>query len=353
MKLYLRKKGKNVEIEYQSDSNTTVNFYEDSSNVELNYNTLNNTVTLTVFGTANFLVSDITAAARLYMNSSGTDVLINSKASFDTNYPLVFPNAGSGAAQTLDQVLATGDTAVNKYANFYDSLSALNSTLAIGNTGLPEIAFVEGVLTGTPYNNNISARQILLSQGATNESGVVIDNFSVLTPNLLAYRFISIDRLHQIDIGINQTANPQPSKPAIRQKFTDNSASANNYEHDLFFPDNLAGGTLIEQTLPTDSGDIALQDAPYTAVNLGTGNYTPTVKQNQVICVDGASGASVVLDSSLWNDRKTLTIMVRSSPVDITASGSSVILGNPNINQTGLYFVSYNLTNDEFYLSHT
>ena len=350
MKLYLRKKGKNVEIEFQSDNNTTVNLYEDSANVDINY-TANNSVIVSVFGVGSFIVSDITADARLYMNSAGTDVLINSKALFDTNYPLVFPNAGSGAAQTLDQVLSTGDTAVNKYANFYDSLSALNSTLAIGNTGLPEIAFVEGVLTGTPYNNNISARQILLSQGATNESGVVMDNFSALTPNLLAYRFETPDLLHQIDIGINQTANPQPSKPAIRRKFVDSVTPANNYEHDLFFPDNLAFN--IEQTLPTNGGDIALQDPPYTAANLSSGNYTPTVFQNTVLCVDGSAGNNVILDSSLWGDRKTLTLMVRTSPVDIAASGSSAILGNPNINQTGLYYISYNLTNDEFYLSHT
>lgn len=110
MKITLTKSGKNVRISFDPTETTQPDLLEDSSNVEVSYQNLNNTVSVQVTGNNYFTTSDITASNQLYMDSGSGPVLINSKALFLANYPLVFPNGGGGPVTTpnIDQVLAQG-----------------------------------------------------------------------------------------------------------------------------------------------------------------------------------------------------------------------------------------------------
>jgi hypothetical protein len=110
MKITLTKAGKNVRISFDPTETTQPDMLEDSANVEVTYQNLNNNVTVSIMGGGNFQTGNITTGLFLYMDSGSGPVLINSKALFNTNYALVFPNGGGGPVTTpnIDTVLAQG-----------------------------------------------------------------------------------------------------------------------------------------------------------------------------------------------------------------------------------------------------
>lgn len=123
MKITLTKAGKNVRISFDPTETTQPDMLEDSANVEVTYQNLNNNVTVSITGGANFQTGNITTGNFLYMDSGSGPVLINSKALFLTNYPLVFPNGGGGPVTTpdIDQVLAQGGSLTANRTVLFDS----------------------------------------------------------------------------------------------------------------------------------------------------------------------------------------------------------------------------------------
>jgi hypothetical protein len=155
MKITLTKAGKNIRISFDPTETTQPDMLEDSANVEVTYQNLNNNVTVSISGGANFQTGNITTGTFLYMDSGSGPVLINSKALFLTNYPLVFPSGGGGPVTTpnIDQVLAQGGSLT---ANRL--IDTVGNTLSIFDSGtsFPFNEFVfdtQNLILKTPVSN--------------------------------------------------------------------------------------------------------------------------------------------------------------------------------------------------------
>lgn len=128
---YITKLGCNVSIKvYDNDSGTYITYFEDSSNVLMQLNPFSSIASIQIKGTTAFTSLNITANNCLYMNSSGSDILISDESAFTLNYALVFACAtggGGGGNQNLQQVTDVGNVTTNDiYVNsvYYNDFAA-------------------------------------------------------------------------------------------------------------------------------------------------------------------------------------------------------------------------------------
>lgn len=328
MKIYLRKYGKNVQIAFDPTETTQPDFYEDSANVEVYYNTKNNTVTVTIQGTGSFYTTSITASNQLYMNSAGTDVLINSKVLFDTNYPLVFPSGGSGSTPTLGQVVTAGNSFDDDRIVGNDNTN--NTEVTVNADGINEPGFYILDGAGNPYDSKFTRSKLIIQRG-TNPA---LYDYAA---EYAARRLFMYDNIAAAPFSVEISADTTP-----KLEITNIGTAAHSLGWEL-------PTSNVTQTMPKNSGDIALQDPPNLGlINLSSSNYTPNVDENCIIIINAVGSGDLVLDSSTFADRKTLTLLVRAKPFTVTSS--SVIWGSTNVNSEGLFYITY--VNSEFFLSH-
>ena len=156
----ISKAGKNVNIQITTSENTTLNFFEDSSNVEMIYNLYANAVTLTINTGGTFTTGDISGGGVLYMES----VDVTNNGTFITQYNLVFPSpSGSGTIS--------------------EGVNGLNGTNYIGLGGsLQNYTYIDGNSNsyGIMFYNlsefNAQAFYDLYFVNSQYDQGIVIDN---------------------------------------------------------------------------------------------------------------------------------------------------------------------------------
>jgi hypothetical protein len=107
IKIY--KRGCNVEIEITDIiSNKIISYFEDSSNVFLQFNPANFTINITIKTNTHFVTDNISLVDCFYFNASGFDILIKNELDFIVNYTDVFACAtggGGGGSITADNGL--------------------------------------------------------------------------------------------------------------------------------------------------------------------------------------------------------------------------------------------------------
>lgn len=130
----INKIGKNVQIIEQGE--IYKEYYEDSANVEITYNTYSNRVSINIKGTTILTTLNITEGGYLFM--AGVEVV--DYEGFLTQYALVFPNGGGGpvTTPTLQEVLNEGNSAdvVNGVANIQLSDSVNGNNTYLNPTGV-------------------------------------------------------------------------------------------------------------------------------------------------------------------------------------------------------------------------
>jgi hypothetical protein len=179
---YITKLGCNVSIKVTDDiSGNSITYFEDSSNVLMQLNPISLISSIEIKGNKSFSTLNISTNNVLYMNPSGTDILINSEASYLTNYALVFACAtGGGGGGAVNSVTASlplsssgganpnisisqSGTASNGYLNSTDWNTFNNK---VGGSGVAtRVAFWDSV-------NTISSNAQLYWDNINNRLGV-------------------------------------------------------------------------------------------------------------------------------------------------------------------------------------
>jgi hypothetical protein len=87
------------------------------------------------------------------------------------------------------------------------------------------------------------------------------------------------------------------------------------------------------------------------SINLAAGPATiSNVEEERIVIITaGSSTNDLDIDTTGFSDNMLIRLLVQSSPVSITSA--TAIYGNTNINQEGLYFITYN-AGTGIYLSH-
>jgi len=341
MKIYLRKRGKNIEIAFDPAETTQSTLYEDSSNVELNYNLKNNSVTVTVTAVNSFFTDDITAGARLYMNSTGTDVLINTKALFDINYPLVFPSGGSGSIPTLGQVVTVG--------NQFDDVAI------VGNDNTNNI----GVLMNADGSTDAGFFVVESIIGSPNESELIMNKLEIRKGNPVE----NLGRMTKDGLFFESYNNPGASagnnlqikanlNTLDRPEIVFENLGAGGFKHTLTYSRAINIKNTSSQLPAINDGILSVMNpSDVQSINLAAGPATiSNVEEERIVIITaGSSTNDLDIDTTGFSDNMLIRLLVQSSPVSITSA--TAIYGNTNINQEGLYFITYN-AGTGIYLSH-
>jgi len=317
------------------------------------------------------------AAGTLYIDYDRSVIYSNYQSS---SWILIADVGGGGGGGTLQQVLDAGNQAFNQSIELYqDTYSNIinSSSVVINDTNLN---FGTTIITGQiqfrgdnqnilksshsfsviTFIDNIAKTTSSLNSSQLNFYDTDQEFYSTYAQAYFNLYFRNQDK--RITAAVNQDDPPTIKlldtnegeqltignyyieiKDVISSKIQTIYPSPNNYNDQLIF-------------LPEDTGTIALQDPPYydADVKLGNGSITPSIQKNSIIQVTGGDNSnSIILDSSVWKDKVTLTLCVQDTPCNFTLGQGSAIYGNTNINTTGLYYVTYLATTDSFYLSHT
>ena len=405
MIISLNKAGKNVAIEISQNNGIQLNFNEDSANVELQYNSLSNRVTVSIKGGANYTTSDITTGVFLIMEG----VTVQDQGTFNTQYAQVFLNGGSGSNLTLDQVLSNGNTsnkliellsnntgAEGRFESIYSPLQRKFSAGAFGLSFDDPIVSERNSILNYAYlllkklNSGSDESQTELTADYVKLSQLIDQNFLSLYPDFLQFnsqidsnystftRFqlfifsilsqVSVDPSaitlsNQAGSYLNSYINPDGSYQPYTQIRYNATGNINTFDSEqIWAQDNngksaridLANTLKNEQTvtLPDDSGKLEIQVPFYTEVDLSSGNFRPYVSKNQMIVITSGSNVNNLdLDNTVWGGDYKIELLVNDTPCKIISNIS--ICGNPNINTKGLYFIRYAGAMGTFYLSHT
>ena len=247
-----------------------------------------------------------------------------------TNYIQVGGSGGGGGVGTIDQVLSTGDTALNKNQYFTDGGNnqlTLNSTQTLIQDFVT--LFLQTLTTSNGYEvtqPGYSTSRCFFGFDLTENDFVNIlenTNYKFVNYGLSQYVF---DKLSGKYCGINfQNLNNQVS----------------------VFPNQ--GGTLTS---------LNYEDPIYIDLNTASFLIDPGLYSNSqnYFIIDGGTGSNnLELKSSTNNE---IILLIRTTPVSIVTNSAFTmnLYGNPNINTPGYYKAFFNRLNPttyEVYLSHT
>jgi len=161
IKIY--KRGCNVEIAIFEDSLQKISYFEDSSNVFLQFNPLNFTINISIKTNTQFVTDNISLLNCFYFNVSGSDILITNESDFTLNYALVFACATGGGGGGGGLLTADNGLTANSSTNVQLGGALIQNTTVSGNSYLLNIVGSCSQIPNALVNfentyNNINAR---------------------------------------------------------------------------------------------------------------------------------------------------------------------------------------------------
>jgi hypothetical protein len=274
---------------------------------------------------------------------------------------------GGGGNQNFDQVLTVGNL-TNQEAHFQEDFNNIyiNPTgIQISQNDINDVCNLSPnlILLATPgYQNYITGSSLSFTDGGTNST--IVETYSIAVSdnqNFVADMITTQIRvLHlqetcfaQLKIDV-ATPYCEINRPAVSRsakygesyiEFTDTDSAKKQYLY--------TNVEFNEQgvNLPANDGVIALQNPPITDIDLSLADYTIAGTKQQTYRCTG-TGFNILLDAAAWENGYSVALFVVDQPFELTVTGGSALLGNKNINGSGLFYISYNQATDEFYTTN-
>jgi hypothetical protein len=402
--IVLKKLGRNCNIQLYDTSNQIEidsNYFEDSSNIDINYNFVSNIITISIKGNTRITSEPVNIGNDVFyidLNDGNGNQVVTDFATFSTLYAQLFLNGGSGpiTTPTLQEVVTQGnkvyddnfiqigqdtdlvkfkfyqDGIINEYIDginvnlqgeyryyylkLYNQLNGSFTQLNNDNDNNIYLNLFDGV---SKFYNEIRPNLIKFTN-TVNTS--FYSEYSPTQLNFYSNNFGNIATLSANSLNIGKGVfNGNYAADGIKLTDNDGANQLDITNQNITFSDlgNVLSTTITNPVynnqilnLPETSGKFALQNAPSEQVDLNIGPFTPVALYEKTFVITG-SGNNILLSPSNFNDKITIKLCVQNiGPFKCETIDGGFLYGNENITQAGLYFIHYDIVNLAFYINN-